>query len=208
MGKVLGSIILLCLICQAAFAIAITQFAETDTLIKRSKDIIIAECVSIPTNKPVLINGQWATVDLRDGLYKVEVNVIRMLKGDKQPGNQIIATIYRMVPGKIYLLSSMGGSIGETGGIAATDFFAVPELSVVEVSSNFDLKTLDGKELKEQMQSVFSSHLFEVEEKIAPLMQEKGLLEKAVADRQSKWFISTNVVTLGQIIETATTNQG
>jgi hypothetical protein len=205
MRKFLGCAIILCLTCRAAFAIAITIFVNTDLFVKRSSDIIIADCVSIPTNKPVLVNGQWDVETMRDGLYKVEVNVIRTLKGDKQLGKQIIATIYPMTPGKKYLLSSLGGGgIGETGGIAATDFMAVPQLSVVEIPSNFDLKTLDGKELKEQMQSIFSRHLYEVEGELAPLIREKELLDKAVADRQSEWFDSGEPVKIGPIIETNT----
>src|ERR1700729_1132773 len=116
---------------SSAFAIIISQFANTDALIKQTKDIFIADCVSIPTNKPELINGQWVSVDLADGLYKVEVNAMRVLKGNKSTGKQIIATIYPMVVGKRYLLSSMGGGVGEGGGVAAADFMAVPQLSVV-----------------------------------------------------------------------------
>src|ERR1022692_2408571 len=108
MGKILGLMLLLCLTCHSAFAIVISPFGSTDAFIKRS-DIILADCVSIPTNKPVLMDGHWVTYELRDGLYEVEVNVLRTLKGDKRPGKLIIATIYPMAPGKRYLLSSIGG---------------------------------------------------------------------------------------------------
>jgi hypothetical protein len=207
MKQFICCIIVLWLIRHEASAIIVSQFGNTDGQIKWSKDIIIAECVSIPTNKAVFVDGHWVEQTLRDGLYKVEVNVIQTLKGDKLTGKQIIATIYPMVPGKRYLLSSIGGGVGETGGIPATDFLAVPELSVVEIPSNFDLKTLEGKGLKEQMQSIFSRHLFDVERKLAPLLEEQRLLEKSVADRQYEWFDSHGPVKIGQVIETNTTNK-
>jgi hypothetical protein len=185
----------------------VEQFANTDRLIKRAEDIVIGDCVSIPTNKPVFVDGHWVTYELGDGLRKVEVNIVRVLKGNRPIGKQIIATIHPMTPGKEYLLSNSGGSVGATGDIATTDFLAVPELSVVEIPSHFDLTTLDGKELKEQMQSIFSRHLFEVERKLVPLLNEQGLLEKAVADRQYEWFDSGGPVKLGQIVETSTTNE-
>jgi len=208
MKNILYGIILACVISNSAFAIMVGQFLNTDSLIKRANDIVIADCVSIPTNKPVLVNGHWTIEIFADGLYKVEVNVIRVLKGSKPTGKQIIATIYPMTPGKEYLLSNSGGSVGETGGAAATDFLAVPELSVIEIPSSFDLKTLDGKQLKEQMQSIFSRHLYEVDRKLAPLLTEQGLLEKAVADRQVERFDSGGPVKIGQIIEVSTTNKG
>lgn len=132
------------MLASPAFAIAITGFKDTDTAIKRSQDIIIAECVAIPTNKPVMKDGHEVIYGMIDGLYKVEVNILRTLKGGNRPGRKIIATIYPMTPGKTYLLSSMGGGVGPTGEIPATDFMTVPELSVVEIPADFDLAELDG----------------------------------------------------------------
>jgi len=201
MKKFLAGTILLCLMCRAASAIIISGFENTDRLIKWSKDIVIADLVSIPTNKPALVNGKWVQVEYMDGVYHVEINVLRALKGNKQPGKQIIATIYPMTPGKRYLLSSFGGSDDQT------DFMAVPQLSVVEIPPTFDLSVLDGKDLKEQMQSLFSASLFILDWKLVPLLEERGLLEKAISDRQYVWFDSAGPVKLGPIIETSTTNQ-
>jgi hypothetical protein len=198
---------LFCGIPTAALAIIVSQFADTDSAIQRAKDIIIAECISIPTNKPVLVDGHWVTEELRDGLYKVEVNVVRTLKGDKQSGKQIIATIYTMTPGKKYLLSTLGGSVGEGGGIPGTDFLAVPQLSVLEIPASFDLSTLDHKDLKKQVQCIYSRHLFDVERQLAPLLAEKALLDKAVSDRSYEWYESSGPVKIGRIVDAATTNQ-
>ena len=200
MKKFLGCTILLCLMCHAASAMIVSSFQNTDTLIKWSKDIIIADCVSIPTNKSVLENGKWVQVEY--DVYHFEINVLRTLKGNKQPRKQIIATIYPMTPGKRYLLSSFGGGDDET------DFLAVPQLSVVEIPSNFDLSTLDGKALKEQMQRIFSASLFILDLKLGPLLEEKQLLEKTISDRQYVWFDSGGPVKLGPITEITTTNKG
>jgi hypothetical protein len=229
MRKKLGGLIFICAICPAAFGIKISTFEDAGRLVEKAKDIVMADCVSIPTNKPVMVDGHLVDFVIMDDLYKVEVRVIRTLKGDKQPGNQIIATVYPMTPGKRYLLYSLGGEVGESGGpdrgagstdsyslgggtgkpggIPATDFLAVPKFSVVEIPSDFDLKSLDGKDVKEQVQSIFSRHLFEVERELAGLLEEKSLLEKVTADRQSEWYKSETPLKIGPVIEAGTTNR-
>ena len=208
MRKILGSILFVCAACPAAFGIPVSTFADADTLVRRAKDIVVADCVSIPSNKPVLRDGHWVTVELLDGLYKAEVRIVRTLKGDKPPGTQIIATIYPMAPGKRYLLYCLGGKIGESGEIPATDFIAAPTLSVSEIPSDFDLATLDGKELKEQVQSILSRHLFEVERQLAPLLEEKEHLEKMVADRRYEWYESKSPLKIGRLVEANTQTNG
>jgi len=208
MRKILGSILFVFAACPVAFAIIVSTFEDADTLVRRAKDIVVADCVSIPTNRPSLRDGHWVTVELRDGMYKSEVHIVRTLKGDKRPGNQIIATIYRMTPRKRYLLYSLGGQVGESGGIPGTDFLAVPRLSVVEIPPDFDLKTLEGKELKEQVQCILSRHLFEVEGQLAPLLEEKAHLEKVLADRRYERYESQGPLKIGRIIEASTQTDG
>ena len=147
-------------------AIKVTLFSDIDTYLKRGNDIVIATAISIPTNAPA---------ELGDGLHLVEVNVLRALKGLQQPGKQIVATIYPMTTGRIYLLYSIGGSAG------GTDFLAVPELSVVEVPPNFDLKQLDGRPLREQIALLFSQRLAQVRRSLSEMEHEKQLLEKATS---------------------------
>lgn len=206
--KILALIILVCGACPAGFGIIVTSFQDTDTLVARAKDIVIADCVSIPTNKPSMVDGRTVMLTLKDGLYKAEVRIVQTLKGDKRPGNQIIATIYRMAPGKRYLLFSLGGKVGQSGEIPATDFLAVPRLSVVEIPSDFDLKILERKELKEQVQCVFSRHLFEVERQVAPLLEEKAHLEKLVADRQYERYDSPGPLKFERIMKVTTQTNG
>jgi hypothetical protein len=198
MRKKLGWIIFTCAICPAAFGVKISTFKDAGSIVEYARDIIVADCVSIPTNKPVLM----------DDLHKVEVRVIRTLKGDKQSGNQIIASVDPMTPGKRYLLYSLGVWVGEPGGIPVTDFLAAPKLSVVEIPSDFDLKSLDGKDVKEQVQSIFSRRLFEVERQLAPLLEEKALLEKVTADRQYEWYDSKTPLKIGPVIEAGTQTEG
>jgi hypothetical protein len=67
---------------------------------------------------------------------------------------------------------------------------------------------LDGKQLKEQVQSIFSRHLFEVERQLAPLLEAKAHLEKLVADRRYEWYESGSPLKIGPIMETNTQTDG
>jgi hypothetical protein len=124
---------------------------------------VVAECV-----RPV---PNVANYD--DGLYLVEVRIVSVLKGAKKPGKLAIATVYPMEPGKTYLLASNGGAVG------GTDFLAVPQLSVVEVSRQFRLRDLDGKKVAEQVQAVFAARRMANEQQRRDLEAEKKLLDKA-----------------------------
>ncbi len=168
--KTLASVLmLLLLIANAAQAIKVTTFVDTETFIERARDIVIAKCLGpVPNSR-----------SYDDGLYPVEVQVLRVLKGPKnksmKPGKARIATIYPMEEGKTYLLTSMGGSA------FGTEFLAVPELSVVEVPPNFQLNDLKGKTVKEQVQALFAARRHEVERQLLLLQEEKKRLEKAIS---------------------------
>ncbi len=101
--------------CSNAFAIPIGLFTDTDAYIDRARDIVLAKCVSVPEKPAAFI----------DGLYPVEVEVLKTLKGDRNPGPLKIGTVYLMKPGGSYLLANSGGSA------FGSDFLALPELSVV-----------------------------------------------------------------------------
>jgi hypothetical protein len=191
MTKYLGSILLLFVICCPAFAVKVTGLGGTDTFIDRAKDIVVAECISISPLK-----------EYRDGMRPVEVNIVKTLKGDKEPGHTQIVTIYRMEPNSTYLLYSLGGNVG------GTDFLAIPQLSVVPLPRGFKLDELKDKELKEQVQYIFSRRLFELEQELRPMLEEKKLLEQAVSDRRSEWYESKAPVKIGPIVECNTQTDG
>jgi hypothetical protein len=190
MRKILLAALLLCLNASGALATKVTLFMDCDRFIKRSNDIIVADCVS-------------AEVGATDGLQAVNVRVVKVLKGDREVGELKIATIYLMKPGARYVLSS-----GLGGDALGTDFLAIGEMTVVPLPANFDLAELDGKELKEQVQHMWSRHLFDVEQQYERLLAEKKLLEKAVSDRKSVWFKSTGPVILGEIRQGTTQSEG
>ena len=146
---------------MAGSGMNISPFPGVDLYVEHGKDIVIADCVSLGTN----LNAH--------GVHSVEVRIIETLKGDKPPGKLTIGTIYTMTPGKRYLLYSMGGS---GNGI---DFFAFPELSVVEISGSFDLKRLDGKPVTEQVSLLFADRLAHVALSLRELEEEKASLGKA-----------------------------
>ena len=148
-------------------AVPITSFTDTGTFVQRAKDIVIAECLA-----PALDGRQY-----EDGLCPVNVQIVSVLKGAKQPGKATIATIYPMEVGKTYLLTSLGGSAH------GTDSQAVPELSVVELPLSFQLDGLKKKKVTEQVWAVFAARRQENERQQRLLEEEKKLLDKAVGSR-------------------------
>ena len=185
-------VILMCLIvCPVTSAVLITLFMNTDTYIKRAKDIVVARCAS----KPVQASRE-------NGFRVVEVDILKVLKGGRKTGPYRIATIYPMKPQTTYMLYNLGGSV------VGTDFLAVPELSVVPLPQTFKVADLKHKTLKEQVQYMFSLRLFEVERKLAPLLREKDLLEKAVSDRAYEWFQSKGSVKTTPVVKVSTRTDG
>jgi hypothetical protein len=171
MKMLIPSLALLFLVTGDAQAIKVTIFVDTDTFVKRAKEIIVAKCVG-----PVRNGDKYD-----DGLYEVDVEITAILKGAKEDaegarklGKATIATIYPMEAGKTYLLTSLGGS---TGGAS---FLAVPELSVVELPPNFRFHDLKGKKTTEQVRAAFAARLQEIERRQRLLEEEKRLLDKAV----------------------------
>jgi hypothetical protein len=152
----------------ACSAIPITAFVDVDTFVERAQHIIVAKCVGpVPSAE-----------EADDGLYAVDVDMIAVVKGPKNPSMKLtktrIATIYPMEAGKRYLLTNMGGSA------LGTNFHAVPELSVVELPPNFQLDALKGKSMADQVRTVFAARRQEIERQQRLLKQEKALLDKAV----------------------------
>jgi hypothetical protein len=193
MRKVLVSTLLLCLNASSVFSIKISLFQDTETYVTRARDIIVAECISIEKEK--------VDVDT-DGLRAINVKVLKALKGNRKPGELRIATIYPMKEEVTYLLYNLGGNM------MSTDFLAIAELSVVPLPSYFRFSELEGKELKEQIEIIFSRHLFEVDNEYERILAEKKLLEKAVGDRASVWFKSAGPIKLGKIRQASTQSDG
>jgi hypothetical protein len=184
MRKIFICSILICMAISSVFAVKITPFMDTDTLIKRAQDIIVAECTSILPQET-----------MENGFRAAEVNILKVLKGGNKPEHFRIATIYEMKPNTTYMLYSIGGNA------LGTDFLAIPELSVVPLPATFKLEDLKDKDVKEQVQYMFSRRLFEVERELAPLLKEKELLEKGISDSSFEWYESNGPVKIGPIIE-------
>lgn len=170
--KKLTLLSLLVMIPLASPAIIVTLFSDIDTYLRRGHDIVIAKCVSKVPEEP--------HVRYRDGLYLVNVEIVQVLKGSREPGALTIATIHPMTPLRTYLLYNMGGSVGNK-----TDFLAVPELSTVQIPASFDLAHLDKKSLRDQLALLFSECLVQVKRELA----EKTVLTFSPVDndRQALW---------------------
>ena len=89
--------LLLCVISSPTFATLISLFVDTETFIERAKDIVLAECISIPPQEAV-----------GSGFRLVDVRILRVLKGARRPGRLRIATIYAMEPHTTYMLYNVG----------------------------------------------------------------------------------------------------
>jgi len=154
------------------YGIKVTLFMDIDTLIRRSKDIVIAKCISIPMENL----GQF-----KNGLYPATVEINRILKGKRIKDKLTVATIYRLEPDKTYLFCNSGGSA------FGTNFLSVAQLSVVEVPSSFKLAELNGKSLKEQIILVFSRRHSQLQRDIKRLEKQNKLLEKALKSEKKNF---------------------
>jgi hypothetical protein len=175
-----------------AHAVPITIFSDTDTFIERAEDIVIAKCIALPDDKRIIIH---------DGLYPVEVEILKVMKGKRALGKLTVATIYPMKVGSQYLLTNTGGST------LNTDFLALAELSVISLPADASLKELEGKTIKQQVQIGFAWHLHEVEQQLAPLLAEQSKLQRSLKDRDDDVFQSTGKVQIGEVRGAITQNR-
>lgn len=139
---------------------------DIDMFVKRAQDIVIAKCIS-----------DYPDIILGDGLSLVEIDVQKVLKGELNKGKTKIATIYPVYPSQRYLLTNNGGSVGDT------KFLAIPELSVVKIPSHFNIKTIQGKRLRDQIKLIFSARHDLLRFELKELEKEKELLEKALLNK-------------------------
>jgi len=182
MKKNITAAILLLAYCHPVLAILVTPFTDTPTYIERAKNIVIAKCTSEPEH---IIDG---------GMY--DVDIIKVLKGDKQIGACKVFAVEMMRKGRTYLLANSGGRVGDT------DFLATAEVSVVAVASFIDLEKLQRKSLTDQLHTIFSGRLYELHRQLAPLLAEKELLDKAVVDRTDNLFVCTMPAQIDQLYPT------
>ncbi len=193
MRTILLSVLVFCLIAPATFARNLrSPIGAVQSVTEH--DLVIAECLSVdPTERETGLGPtRYATV-----------KVLKVLNGDRKLGELQIATTRPIQPGVAYLLSANPAFIAQ-----GPDFLAVGGLSVVPLPANFDLAELEGQEVKEQVEIIWSRHLFEVEREIERLLAKKKLLENALADRKSVWFESAGPVELGEIRQSSTQSEG
>lgn len=169
---------------SACNAVPISPFSDTDTYIQRAKGIVVAKCISVPDN--LRIDGGYSE------MYPATVSILKTLKGERTD-HLTVATIYEMTPGKMYLLSSSGGSA------LNTDFLALAELSVVPLPDGFDLKQLASQSTKAQVMAIFSSRLFQVEKELAPLLRQQQILATAIEERVNEQHRFRGQVRIGAI---------
>jgi hypothetical protein len=139
---------------------------DTPSFVAKSKDILLVKCIN-----PDVLGGEK-----NDGLTLVEVEVEVVVKGGWKVGKSRLTTIgLPMVAGKRYLMASYGGDVFDTG------FLPQSDQAVVELSADFDLKSLAGKTVIEQAQAIFDTRRAQVERLLQQLQREKKMLDHTVA---------------------------
>ena len=179
-----AAILTLSIFCSTALGVPISPFQDTDQYLAKAKDIVVAQCT--------------VAVQEGDSFQMCEGKILKVLKGDRKVGAFKFAVFMDGKPNTTYLLCNRGGSVGDV------DFVASPEMAVVPLPSMFKLEDLEGKNLKEQVQYLLSLRLFEVERQLAPLLEEKAMLDKAIADRTYPIFASKGPVKLGDVVQVGT----
>jgi len=146
----------------AVYAAMLATYPEGIEPATDCTEILIAKCISFPTNGPGIEVEHFKppTVVVGDDFHPVEVEVVKMLKGDAHSGRRIIGAHYPMVPGRNYLLYRYGD---EGGG---PDVFAALHYMVIEVAPSFDLAQLEGKSLGEQIDRIYQQSLAAADEAV------------------------------------------
>jgi len=160
-------------------AVPVSIFESLATYDRRAEQIVIARCTSIRKSGD----------GYPGGVYPLEVDVRRVLKGSIKPGRTRTATIHPMRVGQEYLLANTGGMV------YGTSFISLGELTVVPLPAGFRLESLDGKPLHEQLLAVFRARKTEVERALREpqdeqrrnaLTEELRLLERATTPPEAR----------------------
>ena len=164
MHRLLAALTLL-LVSTLAWAVPLWPPMDTPTFVAKSTDIVIVRCIN-----PDVLGGAKT-----DGLTLIEVEVVAIVKGKRQPGTTRLGTIGQpMEAGKRYMIASFGGNVFNTG------FLAQSDQAVTEVPADFDLKTLAGKTPVQQAQAIFDARRAQIERLLGQLQQEKKTLDHTV----------------------------
>ncbi|MBI5095590.1 MAG: hypothetical protein HZB26_24545 [Candidatus Hydrogenedentes bacterium] len=177
--------VVLGVLCGRSFAYPFAQFKDTTEFVERAPNIVIAECLAVTQ-----------TGDYPD---EVKLNVLKTIKGDAKSGSVLVAYAQAMEPHARYMVSDAGGQ---------SKFWAVGELCVVPLPAWFNIDELTGKDPAQQVRTVFDRCLFELEWRLAPALQTKTLLEKAINDPSGYWDVSYVAAKLGELHEATSERDG
>ncbi len=117
------------------------------------KEILIAECISTPTNGPgvEIVRYVKPSVNVTEGAHPVEVEIVQSLKGNARPGRRLIGADYPMVPGRRYLLYRY--VFDDDGG--GPEAYAGLHYGVAELPTSTSAGELDGKSLHDQISLLY-----------------------------------------------------
>ena len=152
-----------------ALAVLVQDFTDWESIIAKSPDIVIAQCISPFRNARRYPDGMlWADID-----------VLNVLKGDTKPGKLQLVTQHSPQQGWRYLIVGTY----HTNAPYTIDWAlnATEDWRVIPLSPFFPDHVLDGKSLKTQIRIIFEHRLQEVTQELKRGEEEKRRLEKALA---------------------------
>ncbi len=152
-----------------AWALLSGEYRSADQIAK-ARNLLIVRYPQQPPNMEHLI-GMGGLID-----YRVEV--LRVLAGTgAEPGKEAeVSTTTCLRPGARYLLA---GEEAKRGGKPLLLFHW--SLGVVEIPDEFNLNTLAGKPVKEQVTAILKARAAQLDRVLESLRTEKERLDKALA---------------------------
>jgi hypothetical protein len=165
-------VVLVLLPCSSALALLHGQFRSIGE-IAAAENLLIVEAVSPPPG--------LRFIEERDGVRNHLVKVLKVLNGPQPEDRDAtrISTTSELMPGARYLLA--GGGATRNGKPWLLFHF---DLGVVRIPDSFNLRTLEGKSVKEQVAAILAARRPEAQRELRRLTEENRLLDTALSEKK------------------------
>jgi len=164
-----------------AFAIPINKFQTWHDLINQSPDIIIARCTAaqdLMTPKPTIIFGN---------VFNSDIEIISVLKGDAKLGASHLASLYLPYRGEYFVLFANHFTEGLDSGYSATE-----DYRVISLGRHFKPDELLVKTLSEQVQTILSIRVKDLNDELERDKEEKVRLETGLDKKNADTIVLSN----------------
>jgi hypothetical protein len=158
-------------IASAAMAVVTQPFSGWDNLTMMSSDIVIARCSRTPNRLNIGKGG--AVIELKDGMLQSDIEVVSILKGATNLGPAQLSSRYWPRQSELYLIFSTH----------AEGFYHAPEsYRVIPLGMDFPTNALAHQSLDEQIRTVLSYRLRELNLELQQKHEEKKRLEEGLQE--------------------------